>query len=179
MSAEVSTAERTCRIFSLRGSDMLDLLNPTYCQIITSTPTYDEDGYMSVLLLRVKNRETLRLTNDGEDYADLDNTLVWKQKKVCQKAVQLLSGIDKGELDSKILQIAFLTLKRDEEFTTGIKGNLVTEFLAHGYKIGTAKAQANQIFTLFRLLKITELETPHRYNLNPCSLVYEKAMKLF
>ena len=158
---------------------MLDLLNPTYCQIITSTPTYDNDGFMSVLLLRVKSRESLRLTKDEDDFVDLDNTLVWKQKKVCQKAVQLLSGIDKGELNSKILQIAFLTLKRDEILTTGVKGNLIPELLAHGYTVGTAKAQANQIFTLFRLLKITELETPHRYDLNPRSLIYEKAMSLF
>lgn len=158
---------------------MIDLMNPTYCQIGAINPTYDSDGFMSVLLLRVKSRETLRLTNAENDYVDLDNTLVWKQKKVCQKAVQLLSALDKGELDSKVLHIAFFTLKRDESFSTGIKGNLVTELLNHGYKIGTAKAQANQIFTLFRLLKITELETPHRYRLNPDSLIYQKSMSFF
>ena len=158
---------------------MIDLMNPTYCQIGVSSPTYDTDGYMSVLLLRVKTRETLRMTAAEHDYADLDDTFVWKQKKVCQKAVQLLSGIDEGAITSKIFQIAFLTLKRDGFFATGLKGNLVTEFLSHGYKIGTAKAQANQIFTLFRLLKITELDTPHRYSINPDSLIYKKAIALF
>ena len=154
---------------------MLDLMNPALCQLASGRVTYD-DGYMCVLFKRVQDRSLLVMTKGDEKCVDLDDGLIWKQKKVCEKAVQLFSGIEAGLITSKILQIGLRTLQRDEYLTTGIRGNIIQELIKQGYSVATAKAQGNQIITLFRLLKITDTETPHRYFLRSDSLIYEKAV---
>lgn len=155
---------------------MLDLMNPALCQLASGRVTYENDGYMCVLMRRVQDRSILVMTKGDSKCVDLDDGLIWKQKKVCEKAVQFLTGIEAGLITSKILQIGLRTLQRDQCLTAGIRGNIVQELLKHGYSEGTAKAQGNQIITLFRLLKITDCVSPHRYFLRNDSLIYEKAV---
>lgn len=154
---------------------MLDLMNPALCQLSSGRVTYD-DGYMCVLFKRVQDRSLLVMTKGDDKCVDLDDGLIWKQKKVCEKAVQLFSGIGAGLITSKILQIGLRTLQRDQYLTTGIRGNIIQELIKQGYSVATAKAQGNQIITLFRLLKITDNESPHKYFLRSDSLIYEKAV---
>jgi hypothetical protein len=73
-------------------------------------------------------------------------------KKVGEKAVMLLTG---KAASQEVLKRAFTVLARDGYLTSGDKGNLQVNLLAKPYSLGTARSQANQIFALFPLLKIT------------------------
>jgi len=86
--------------------------------------------------------------------ADLDNPAK-TAKKVGEKAVQLFGWVRNGGKLNEYMHRAFKVLSEDGHLASGIDGNLQKNYLARPYAPGTASAQANQIFQLFPLLKLT------------------------
>lgn len=86
--------------------------------------------------------------------ADLDNPAK-TAKKVGEKAVQIFGWVRNGGKLNEYMHRAFKVLAEDGHLTSGINGNLQKNYLARPYAPGTASAQANQIFQLFPLLKLT------------------------
>jgi hypothetical protein len=60
----------------------------------------------------------------------------------------------KQTIKNEVMATAFKVLKRDGYLTSGDKGNLQLA-LRSKYSVGTARSQANQMFSLFPFLKIT------------------------
>lgn len=83
--------------------------------------------------------------------ADLDAT---NQIKVREKMVQLFGYMRNGGKLNEVMRRAFTTLIKEGQLTSGDKGNLQLELLKKPYSLGTARAQAGQIFSLFPTLKI-------------------------
>jgi hypothetical protein len=79
-------------------------------------------------------------------------------KKVGEKAVQLFGWVRNGGKLNEYMQRAFKVLAEDGQLSSGVGGNLQKNYLARPYAPGTASAQANQIFQLFPLLKLTVRE---------------------
>lgn len=100
------------------------------------------------------------------------------QKKVQEKAVMLFDWMKHGGAMNEVMKRAFEVLLKDGEITTGDKGNLTLNLLAKPYSVGTARAQAGQILTLFPLLKITTKEKG-KMVANSDSLILEKAKAEF
>ena len=111
--------------------------------------------------LKAKNAEVL---------ASIDSTA----KKVGEKANMLFKWMNKGGDLNEVMARAFKVLVRDGELTSGDKGNLQLDLLAKPYSMGTARSQANQIFMLFPILKITMKEKGKMVP-NPDSLLFIKA----
>lgn len=155
---------------------MIDLMSGTETKEATRK-TYANDGYQAVLLQRVKNRELLRLTTDDAVSLDLDDTTVWKQKKVKEKAVNLFTSIQNGRITNRVIMLGFEVLREKGSLTGGPCGNLYRKLMLEGYSAGTAHAQSCQIITLFRLLRITMSMGSRRWVPNPDSLVLERSMK--
>lgn len=79
-------------------------------------------------------------------------------KKVAEKCIMLMKDLTNGnKVKNEVMNTAFYILKRDGKLTSGDQGNLQKALLAK-YSLGTARSQANQIFCLFPLLKITTKE---------------------
>lgn len=95
-------------------------------------------------------------------------------KKVGEKANMLFKWMSKGGDLNEVMARAFKVLVRDGELTSGDKGNLQLDLLAKPYSMGTARSQANQIFMLFPILKITMKEKGKMVP-NPDSLLFIKA----
>lgn len=112
--------------------------------------------------LAAKNKEVLALF-------DADTTA----KKVAEKAAMLVKWMHKGGELNEVMKRAFTLLAKDGELTSGDKGNLQVD-LATKYSIGTARSQANQMFMLFPILKITTKEKG-KMVANPNSLYLMKA----
>lgn len=100
------------------------------------------------------------------------------QKKVQEKAVMLFDWMKYGGAMNEVMKRAFEVLLKDGEITTGDKGNLTLNLLAKPYSVGTARAQAGQILTLFPLLKITTKEKG-KMIANSDSLILEKVKAEF
>lgn len=162
---------------------MLDLLNGALsaCQIKPQEgprKTYVANTYQEVLMSRLNCLEAPRLTSDSEETVNLDDAIMWRQKKVKEKAVKLLADIEAGKITTRVVIIGFQILKSDGQITSGKWGNLLMKLKAEGYSNGTATAQAMQIVTLFRLLKITEPETSYCFIPNKNSLILKKALEI-
>ena len=79
-------------------------------------------------------------------------------KKVAEKCVMLMKDLAAGKVvKNEVMATAFRLLKTDGKLTSGDQGNL-QQALIKKYSLGTARSQANQMFTLFPLLKITSKE---------------------
>lgn len=112
--------------------------------------------------LAEKNKEVLALL-------DSDGTA----KKVGEKAAMLFKFMNNGGTLNEVMARAFKVLVRDGELTSGEKGNLQLDLVAKPYSLGTARSQANQIFMLFPILKITH-KVKGRMEPNPNSLILAK-----
>jgi hypothetical protein len=111
--------------------------------------------------LKAKNAEVL---------TSIDTTA----KKVGEKANMLFKWMNKGGDLNEVMARAFKVLVRDGELTSGDKGNLQLDLVSKPYSMGTARSQANQIFMLFPILKITMKEKGKMVP-NPDSLIFMKA----
>ena len=70
-------------------------------------------GYQNALYSVVRhNTQALLLEEGKEDCLDLDNTIVWRQIKVKQKAIQLFRLLEGQAVEAKILRIGLKTLIR-------------------------------------------------------------------
>lgn len=97
-----------------------------------------------------------------------------RQIKVKEKMVQLFGYLSNGGKLNEVMRRAFLVLLRDDELTSGDKGNLHKDLLAKPYSVGTARAQAGQIFSLFPLLKIVKKNENGIYMPNPDSVILQQ-----
>lgn len=95
-------------------------------------------------------------------------------KKVSEKAVQLFGWLKNGGSLNEVMKRTFEVLAKDGEITSGAKGNLQTNLLAKPYSAGTAASQANQMFMLLPMLKVTMRERG-RMIANPESVILMKA----
>lgn len=151
--------EKKERIFFSKQSDRIahhlgDKLSEfMLLEILDATLTGEE--------LKAKNAEVLAL---------IDTTA----KKVGEKANQLFKWMNKGGDLNEVMARAFKVLVKDGELTSGDKGNLQLDLLAKPYSLGTARSQANQIFMLFPILKVTMKEKGKMVP-NPESLIFIKA----
>lgn len=95
-------------------------------------------------------------------------------KKVAEKGIMLFRDLSKGvTLENEVMRRAFQVLSRDGFLTSGDKGNLQVD-LAAKYSVGTQRAQASQVFSLFQFLKIVEKSGSH-YMLNTKSTIFSAA----
>lgn len=97
------------------------------------------------------------------------------QIKVREKMVQLFGWVRNGGKLNEVMRRSFVTLARDGFLTSGDKGNLHSNLLEKPYSVGTARAQSNQIFSLFPILKIVNKTEKGRYELNPESALFQIA----
>jgi hypothetical protein len=95
-------------------------------------------------------------------------------KKVAEKATQLFGWMKNGGTLNEVMKRTFEVLARDGELTSGEKGNLQQNLLAKPYSKGTAASQANQMFMLLPMLKITMREKGKMVP-NPDSAILAKA----
>jgi hypothetical protein len=95
-------------------------------------------------------------------------------KKVSEKAVQLFGWMRNGGSLNEVMKRTFEVLAKEGELTSGEKGNLQQNLLAKPYSKGTAASQANQMFMLLPMLKVTRREKG-RMIANPDSLILAKA----
>jgi hypothetical protein len=95
-------------------------------------------------------------------------------KKVSEKAVQLFGWLKNGGSLNEVMKRTFEVLAKDGEITSGEKGNLQQNLLAKPYSKGTAASQANQMFMLLPMLRVTKREKG-RMIANPDSLILAKA----
>lgn len=96
--------------------------------------------------------------------------------KVMEKLVMLFGWMASGKPVSELNEVmrrTFSVLLTQGELTSGDKGNLQTDLLAKPYSVGTARSQANQMFMLLPLLKVTVKEKG-RMVPNPDSLILMK-----
>lgn len=97
------------------------------------------------------------------------------QIKVREKMVQLFGWARNGGKLNEVMRRSFVTLAKDGFLTSGDKGNLHCNLLEKPYSVGTARAQSNQIFSLFPILKIVNKTEKGRYELNPESALFALA----
>ena len=121
----------------------------------------------------------LRMEKDSPDMVDLDDSVVWRQKKVQAKAVQFFSILAGQSPKAELVRIGFNELVQAQKIETGDKGNLFNRFIHEGYTTATARAQASQIKTLFLNMKVIVKKDERLYVVNPLSLIYEEALKAF
>ncbi|MFT4064323.1 hypothetical protein [Paraburkholderia sp.] len=95
-------------------------------------------------------------------------------KKVAEKATQLFGWLKNGGSLNEVMKRTFEVLARDGELTSGEKGNLQQNLLAKPYSKGTAASQANQMFMLLPMLRVTKREKG-RMIANPDSTILAKA----
>ena len=124
-----------------------------------------KDAELGEVELKARQEELLK---------EFDGT---SQIKVREKMVQLfgyLSGTN-AKLN-EVMRRAFTVLLKDGNLISGEKGNLHADLLAKPYSVGTARAQAGQIFSLFPQLKIVTKSDRGVYVANPDSVILQ-AMK--
>lgn len=124
------------------------------------------DADLDTDALKTKQEVLLSLIDKKEDGG--------AAKKVGEKAVMLFKWLKAGGELNEVMKRAFTVLAKQGELTSGDKGNLQADLLAKPYSLGTARSQANQMFMLFPLLKITVKEKG-RMIPNPDSVILAKA----
>lgn len=127
-----------------------------------------EDASLDPAELEAKQSELLKLLNTRPGTSDGGAT----QKKVAEKIVMLFSYLKNGGKLNEVMLRTFTVLAKDGYLTSGDKGNLHAELLAKPYSVGTARAQAGQMFAMMPMLKIVTKEEKGRYVLNENSMVF-------
>lgn len=112
--------------------------------------------------LQARNKEVL---------AAIDGTA----KKVGEKAAMLFKWMQQGGDLNEVMKRAFTLMKKDGYLTSGDKGNLQEYLLAKPYSLGTARSQSNQVFCLFRALKIANMDGKGKMVPNDQSIILMKA----
>lgn len=115
-------------------------------------------GGVDTLLQTDKHDAALTPEALGEKIKEVLNRIdACNQIKVQQKVVMLLSFFGKGGKLNEVMKRTFDILAKEGKITTGDKGNLQTN-LREKYSVGTARAQAAQMFTLLPMLDICKRE---------------------
>lgn len=112
--------------------------------------------------LQAKNKEVL---------AAIDGTA----KKVGEKAAMLFKWLQQGGELNEVMKRTFTVMAKDGFITSGDKGNVQENLLAKPYSMGTARSQSNQMFCLFRALKIANTDGKGKLVPNPDSIILMKA----
>lgn len=141
---------------------------------------YEGDGYQATLNAMVFNfKDMLRIEHGKPDLVNLDDPIVWRQKRVKAQALQFFSILTGQSTEANFLRIAFDELCKGKGLTTGEKGSLKKRYLEAGYSAATTKAQVSQMISLFTNLRIIIKKRPYEYVINPVSLLFEKAVQAF
>jgi hypothetical protein len=153
-------AEKKAKIFFSKQSDRIahrlgDKLGEFMLLEIGDAELSGED-------LQARNKEVLSL---------IDGTA----KKVGEKAAMLFKWMQQGGELNEVMKRAFTLMAKEGFLTSGDKGNLQENLLAKPYSLGTARSQSNQIFCLFRALKVANMDGKGKMVPNPNSLVLMKA----
>lgn len=137
-------------------------------------------GYQSAVLSVLCGFDYLLQMEKGlPDTVNLDDSTVWRQKKVQAKAVQFFAILAGQSPKADLIRIGFSELVQSQKIETGDKGNLFNRFVREGYTPATARAQSSQIKTLFLNMKVITKKGEQLYVVNPISLIYEKALEAF
>lgn len=128
-----------------------------------------EDALLEPAALEAKQHELLALLNKRPGTGEGGST----QKKVAEKVVMLFGWLKNGGKLNEVMLRTFTVLAKDGHLTSGDKGNLHAELLAKPYSVGTARAQAGQMFAMLPMLKVVSKEEKGRYTLNPNSMIFE------
>lgn len=128
------------------------------------------EGYNLALFKRVEDTEMLRLEADSNEVVDLDDALVWRQKKVKEKAIQLFTMLSGDNIKARVINLAIAFLAENETISTS---NFKQYLVVNGYSEKTAAAQSSQMVTLFKLLKVTNAQG----EINPRSLVWRRILE--
>ena len=130
------------------------------------------DGFNLALLNRIGGKhEFLKLEFDSNEEVDLDDPIVWKQKKVKEKAIQLFSILNGKHIEAKIIRLSIRFLKERSQLK---KHDFKTFLIENGYSEKTAIAQSGQMVLLFKLLKVIDSEG----FINGRSLIWSKCLEL-
>lgn len=127
-----------------------------------------EDATLEPHELEAKQAELLKLLNTRPGTSDAGST----QKKVAEKIVMLFGWLKTGGKLNEVMLRTFTVLAKDGHLTSGDKGNLHAELLAKPYSVGTARAQAGQMFAMLPMLKVVTKEEKGRFALNPNSMIF-------
>lgn len=128
-----------------------------------------EDALLDPAALEAKQSELLALLNKRPGTGEGGST----QKKVAEKVVMLFGWLKNGGKLNEVMLRTFTVLAKDGHLTSGDKGNLHAELLAKPYSVGTARAQAGQMFAMLPMLKVVSKEEKGRYTLNPNSMIFD------
>ena len=141
-----------------------------------------KEGYQAALNSAILDADGLLLLEKGSsERVNLDDPVVWRQKKVKEKAIQFFEILRGTKIDAKLLRIGFDELRTKGYLCKFPERNMYKRYLAEGYSEGTANAQSGQMHSLFRQLRmvIPDPTTPNKFIVNPNSLLFERALKAF
>ncbi len=125
--------------------------------------------------------ELLQMEKGKPDLVNLDDPLVWRQKKVKEKAVQFFEILSGKHPKGQLLRIGFDELSKKGYLCGFPECNMFHRYMEEGYSEKTARAQAAQMHSLFSQLRVV-VEGPANHRklvVNPNSLLYEKALRAF
>lgn len=106
---------------------------------------FEDQDAADTLVLERSQDEFIERMNDPKAIAD----------KVREKAIMLFTWLKSGGELNEVMRRAFTVLHQDGQLTSGGKGNLEQNLLLKPYSKGTAASQANQMFMLFPILRLT------------------------
>lgn len=148
--------------------------------------TFAGNSKSAVLEARLGGQSDKYLILEDSDAMLDETTLALKQaalredfdvklaKKVAEKGIMLFRDLSRNvTVDNEVMRRAFQVLKHDGFLTSGDKGNL-QQNLAAKYSVGTQRAQASQVFSLFQFLKIVE-KSGTQFVINPKSTIFAAA----
>lgn len=127
-------------------------------------------GYQLALVTALKGRDELLQLDTQGSILNLDDNTVWRQKKVKEKAVQMFSLIVGDSIKAKVIRFAVSDLKNNGDANSK---RLREGLMNVGYSEKTANAQASQMISLFKNLKVIMSNG----KLNPDSLLFKRMIE--
>lgn len=165
------TTERTTYQNSKKSEVLLSRLDNNASEIVLEF----SDADLSPQALAEKQREFLNLLNIQPHMSTTGDST---QKKVAEKVVILFSMFSKkSDRWNEVMRRTFEVLLHDGFITSGDKGNLVQNLLTKPYSIGTARAQAGQMYKMLPLLKIASETEKGKFVLNENSTIVARLRK--
>lgn len=131
------------------------------------------NGKTDVLSLVEGDRATPELVKETEQ-AIHEAVKKGMAKKVGQKAIMLFEYLAVGGELNEVIARTFKVLNRDGHLTSGDKGNLQQDLLSKPYSVGTARSQANQMFTMLPSLKVVVKDGKGKWIPNASSTIYQR-----
>lgn len=144
---------------------------------VVRRPSYSQ-GHQAALMEIVKHdAQSLQLEINNPDIVDLDDLRVWRQQKVKEKAIQLFRIMVGDDIKANILRTGLRVLIERPNFFAGANNAIRLKLMQDGYSEKTATAQANQMITLFSMLKMIVREG-NEWRVNPQSLILQRISKV-